>query len=309
MIERVVRFLTHQSGTKVVSIVIAVVLWFIVIWSRTVEVTKEVPLEIVTSSDFVVANDVPDSIGFRLAGPKAFLRAVLDRKETPIRVNLTGSKSGVVTYRFFSDSIRVPLGVKVAAINPTAVSIKLEPTKRKEVPIRLETRGSVPESVRLLKSELKPARVKVRGAESRIEALDEIPTLPVDLTDVREDVVRAAPLDIGRTGVTIEGPQPQVFIDVEAQEPSSTAANFKIKNVDIRVQSSYKFKLMQPTVTVFVRAEPEVLRALDRKQVYATIDLRGRGKGTYTERLKVSVPDGVTFVRSVPEDVTITLGD
>src|SRR5580658_4148228 len=127
--ERVISFiwasLTQNIGTKLISIAIAVVLWIVVLGSRNVEVTKEIPLEVITSSDVVPANDIPDKIAFRMSGPKAFLRAILDRREDPIRVNLSGAKPGLVTYRFFSDNIRVPIGVKVLSINPTSVLIKL----------------------------------------------------------------------------------------------------------------------------------------------------------------------------------------
>ena len=59
----------------------------IVLGSRTIEVTKEVPVEIVNSAEVVPATDTPDHVTFRLTGPKAFLRAILDRREEPIRLN------------------------------------------------------------------------------------------------------------------------------------------------------------------------------------------------------------------------------
>src|SRR6185437_7418841 len=116
---------TSNFGTKLISVGIAIVLWFVVLGSRNVEATKEIPLEVITPADLVVANDVPAKIAFRLSGPKAFLRAVLDRRDEPVRVNLAGAKPGLVTYRFFSDNIRVPIGVKVLSISPTAILIKL----------------------------------------------------------------------------------------------------------------------------------------------------------------------------------------
>src|SRR5262245_15471930 len=115
---------TSNLGLKLVSVIMGVVLWFVVLGSRNVEVTKEVPVELITPSDLVPSNEIPDKISFRLVGPKAFLRAVLDRKEDPIRVNLGGARPGLVTYRFFSDNIQLPIGVKVLSINPTAILIK-----------------------------------------------------------------------------------------------------------------------------------------------------------------------------------------
>src|SRR5687768_2293795 len=91
--EQVWQALTSNLGTKLISVAIAVVLWMIGLGSRNVEATKEIPLEVITPSELVPANDVPERIAFRLSGPKAFLRTVLDRKDEPIRVNLSGAKS------------------------------------------------------------------------------------------------------------------------------------------------------------------------------------------------------------------------
>src|SRR3954471_21675607 len=94
--ERLWALVSANFGTKMVSIVIAVVLWGIVLGSRNVEVTKEIPLEVITQGDIVPANEIPDRIAFRLSGPKAFLRNILDRREDPIRVNLSGAKPTLV---------------------------------------------------------------------------------------------------------------------------------------------------------------------------------------------------------------------
>src|SRR4051812_18331800 len=168
MIDRFLNLASANLGTKVISVMIAIVLWIIVLGSRNVEVVKEVPLEVITATDVVASNEVPEKIQFRLSGPKAFLRAVSDRREDPIRVNLSSAKPGhLVTYNFFSNSIRVPIGVKVLSINPAALLVKLEYVKKRDVPVRLETRGALPDGFRLAKSEIKPPTVKIKGAESR----------------------------------------------------------------------------------------------------------------------------------------------
>src|SRR5947209_20568335 len=149
------RSVVSNPGTKIISVIIAAVLWIIVLGSRNVEVTKEIPVEVITSGDVVVANEIPEKIGFRLSGPKAFLRAILDRREEPIRVNMSGAKPGLVTYRFFSDNIRVPIGVKVLSVNPTAILIKLEYVKRREVPVRPTLQGMPSEGYRISKAEVR----------------------------------------------------------------------------------------------------------------------------------------------------------
>lgn len=202
-------------GTKVVSVIIAVVLWGIVLGSRSVEVVKEVPLEVITSPDLVPSNEIPDKVAFRLAGPKAFVRTILDRRDDPIQVNLSNSKPTVVTYRFFPDSIRVPIGVKILSINPTSILVKLERLKRRDVPVKVDLHGVPPEGFRVLSVEVHPKVVKIRGAESRVDGVTEIPSTPIDLSRLKSNVDRELSLDLSHSNVQLEGALPRLFIKVE----------------------------------------------------------------------------------------------
>lgn len=300
--DRVWEGLAANAGLKLISVAIALLLWGIVLGSRNVEATKELPVEVITSPDVVPANDIPEKIAFKLSGPKAFLRAVLDRREEPIRVNLTGAKPGLVTYRFFSDNIRVPIGVKVLSINPTAILVKLEYLRRKDVPVRLELRGQPPEGYRVVSAEIKPELVRIKGAETRVDAISEVSTLPLDLANLRQDVTKEMQLDLTRYGVHLDGEAPQAEVRIEA-----IAANFRVKNVDIRVLSSYKSRVEEKSVTVLVRASPLEMRQLDRSRVYAIVDLGDQPRGKYTESVKVSLPENVGLVRVIPEKVHVTL--
>jgi YbbR domain-containing protein len=293
---------SSNLGTKVVSVIIAAVLWFVVLGSRNVEVTKEIPLELITPAEVVPANDIPEKISFRLSGPKAFLRAILDRREDPIRVNLSGAKPGLVTYRFFSDNIRLPIGVKVQSISPTAILIKLENQKRRDVPVRVELRGIPPEGYRITRTEVTPPVIRIKGAETRVDAVTEIATVPIDVSTLRETMDREVPLEIARHNVQVDGPLPRVLVEVDA-----TAANYRIRNVEVRVLTNHKYTIDRSTVTVLVRAAPKDIKSLDKRQVYAVVDLRGRPKGKYTEPVKVQLPDNVGLDRVTPETVSVSL--
>lgn len=289
---------------KLVSLVIAVVLWFVVLGSRNVEVTKEVPVEVITPADLVVANEVPDKVAFRLSGPKAFLRNIVNRKEDPIRVNLSTAKAGLVTYRFFSDNIQIPIGVKVLSINPTAIIVKLEYVKRKEVPVKLLTKGEVPAGYRLNRLELVRNTIKLRGAESRIDQVVEAPTVPIDLAQVRESGERDVPIDLSKLpGILLDGDLPKMQFEV-----AQSTANFKIRNADVKVLTNRRFTVDPKEVTIFVRCSPEELAvARDRTKVYGVVDLRGKGAGVYEPALSAKLPSNIKLINVLPSKVKVTL--
>jgi YbbR domain-containing protein len=293
---------THNLPLKLVSLLVALILWVVVLGSRDVEVSKEVPIEVITSPDLVIANEVPEKITFRLSGPKAFLRAVLDRREDPIQVNLVGARAGLLTHRFFSDNIRVPIGVKVLSLSPSSLAVKLEAVKTKTIPIRLTTRGELNEGLKIRSMAVLPESVRVTGPESRIEPLQEAPTAPLDLSTLRGSVDREIPLEPPGTGLQYAGPAPRARIEIEG-----LGANFKIRNIAIRVSTPLKFRIQPATVTAMVRAAPADLRKLDRSRIFAKVDLEGRPRGTYSEPVQIELPPNVTLVRVVPETVNLTL--
>ncbi|MBC7396980.1 MAG: hypothetical protein H7333_06010, partial [Bdellovibrionales bacterium] len=120
------KFVRYQFGLKLLSVLIATTLWVVVFGSRTIEITKDVPFEVMTTDDQIIVDTVPEKIVFRLTGPKAFLRNITSRIEDPIRANVRDLQSGVFTHRIYSDAIKLPLGVKVQSINPNVIQIRVE---------------------------------------------------------------------------------------------------------------------------------------------------------------------------------------
>jgi len=302
LIEQIREAFTANIGTKLVSLVVAIVLWVVVLGSRNVEVSKEVPLEVLTPPELVVANEMPERLTFRLSGPKAFLRSVLDRREEPIRVNLIGNKPGLVTYRFFSDHIRLPIGVRVLSVNPSSVLIKLEAVKKREVPVRVVTSGALQPGLTIKGIHAFPETVTIKGAESKVESLTEIESVPVNLGELSSSVEQELPLDLTRAGVQLEGSLPRVRIDVAGQ-----GANFRIRNIEVRVQSSLRSKVEPAVVSALVHASPSDLKKLNPAKVYALVKAEGLERGKHSVTPSLVLPEGVTVVRVLPETVNLTL--
>jgi YbbR domain-containing protein len=294
---------TANASLKFVSLVIATVLWFVVFNSRSIEITKEVPVEIITPADLVVANEVPDKVAFRISGPKAFLRNILNRKEEPIRVNLSTSKPGLVTYRFFSDNISVPIGVKVLAINPTSIIVKLEYLKKKEVPVKLLTKGEPPDGFRLNRLELVRNTVRIKGAESRVDQVVEVPTIPVDLSQLRDSGEREVPIDLGKLpNVLLDGDLPKVRF-----EALQSTTNFKIRNVEVKVITNRRFAVEPKDVTIYVRCTAEEVKHINHSKIYGVADLKGKGAGSYTAPLTVQLPSNIKLIKVLPASAKVTL--
>jgi len=169
---------------RLIAAFIALVLWLLVLASKAIEATKEVPVIYKTSKDLVVGPHSPEKVLFRLSGARAFLRSVLERPDT-ISVNLESEKRGSALVRFFSDSIEVPLGVKVIDVNPSIANIRVEKLKSKWVPLRLVFSGNPPEGFELVEAKLDPEKVLVKGPASVIPTVKWVQTHSIDLSELK----------------------------------------------------------------------------------------------------------------------------
>ncbi len=301
---KLIRFLWglvgYQFGLKVLSILIAITLWVVVFGSRTIEITKEIPFEVVMSDDQVLVDPVPEKIVIRMTGPKAFLRTVSTRLEEPIRANIKNLKTGVFTHRIYSDSIKLPLGVKVQSINPNVIQIRAEELKHKLVAVKLETMGTVPEGFKLLRAEVLPAQIRIRGPKNRISALTSLSTLPIDLSNLKETVIEPLAFDFKSLGIEPDSSLPELNIEIQGK-----GQGFRVKHVPLKMRATGKATADDDEVTVIVRTDDAT--KVEGDSVKAEVDVRDMQAGEYLKWIRVQLPEKVHLVRVIPPLTRVTV--
>ncbi len=285
----------YQFGLKALSVIIAFTLWVVVFGSRTMEITKEVPFEITLSDDQIVSDPIPEKVAFRLTGPKAFLRSITSRIEDPIRANIKDFKSGVFTYKVFSDSIKLPIGVKVQAITPNVIQFRVEQLRRKTVSAKLETVGESVPGYRLIRAEVLPPTLKIKGPKDRIENLTVLPSLPVDIGSLKETTILPLAFDFKSLGIEPDSSLPELNAEIQARGQA-----FRVKNVPLMIRTTGKAKTDEETVTVIVRTDLGEVIKVDGDQVHAEIDVRDMPDGEFLKWIRVQLPPKVHLIRVIP---------
>lgn len=292
----------YQFALKVLSFVVAMTLWVVVFGSRTIEISKEVPFEAVVGEDQILVDPVPEKITFRLAGPKAFLRSINNRIDDPIRANVKDLKTGAFTHRIFSDSIKLPLGVKVLSISPNVIQLRVEEMKRKSVAVTVETVGQLPEGLRTMRLELLPPSVRIKGPKNRVQMISSLSTVPIDLSTIHESTVIPIAFDFKSMGIDPDSPLPELNVEVQGR-----GAVFKVKHVPVKVRSTGKAIAEDEEVTLIVRSESSEPIKVEADEVSASIDVRDMPSGDYLRWVKVQLPERMHLVRVIPSSTRVSI--
>lgn len=289
-------------GLKIIALFMSIVLWVIVLGSRDIEMSKDVPVQVSHDADLVPAHPFPDHVTFRLMGPKAFLRAILDRKETPIHIQFSNQKPGVQSYRFFSDNIRLPIGVKVVSIQPPQIQIQLDLIKKKEVQVRPVFVGNLPEGFKVAKAEVSPPMVQIKGPQTLVDSMGEISTTPIDLNSLRASEGISLSLELDPQVLSVEPRNPKLALTILAQ-----SALYRLSSVNLTIKSDLQAVSVDRRVSIYVRSDAKRMQKLKASDVKAVLDLSGRGPGRYFEAIQVIAPQGIQVIRVVPEKLAVVL--
>ena len=191
---------------KLVALGVTLALWLGVTGLSTPTTTRlsGIPLSLRFSSDTEVTNSPVTEIDVIISGDNRKI-AQINKNDLVASVDLTGETPGdrVIPLTPENVQLQLPLGVRLDEITPSRMAVRLEPVEVREVPVRIETTGKLADGFEVYAQTALPARVRVRGPQSFTQALTQISTETIDLTDKREDfVAKQTLLNVGNSSAT-----------------------------------------------------------------------------------------------------------
>jgi len=187
-------FITKNPTLKIISLILAITLWFFVKSKSGGEMALVVPLEFFHTPEGLMVTQVnADAITVRISGSLAQLEpSVLTRARA--RIDLARARSGVNTVDVRADNFTFPPGLKITQISPSSVKVELDRIMDKVVPVRAMVRGRPAPGCRLTAVTVDPASITLRGQSSQMADITEVLTEEIDISGARETVTFKVPL-------------------------------------------------------------------------------------------------------------------
>jgi YbbR domain-containing protein len=203
MIGFVKRYVFHNFGLKVLSLLLATGLWFIIsrdeqpaeIAVRSPIVFQHVPLNLEVSSE-----SVPEAL-IRVRGPERVIRG-LKANEIQAEIDLAGSKPQDRTFDLTAQQVRHPREIAVMQIVPSQLHLAFDTRLTKE--IEVHPRVTVAEGEQIVKVEAEPSRITIVGPRRRVQKIDAATTDTVDATGTRGSAVFTTSVYVGDPLVQVE---------------------------------------------------------------------------------------------------------
>lgn len=157
-----------------------------------------------------------------------------------------------------------------------------------------------------------PLNIVLDGPPEVLDTILYVYTSPVDITNATQDVSTSVPIDESRLpeGVIVLNPvngEVQVIVQISLV---GSPQNLPSQTVQVNgLAPGYSVSLEPSEVGVIVEASTEQIEGLQPNDIAVSVNATGLGPGTHQLRTSVSVPPEMSWIRTDPEFVSVTISE
>lgn len=204
------RRLFSNLRPKLTVILLVIATWLIITAKQGGIVTVSVPVKFHNlPDDVVLLKSSPEEVEVQL---KVISSLIPSPKRLDIAADLDVGKvrEGSNLLAVKSDDFHLPPGMTVTGVTPSVVKVTAEKKMRKNLLVKVRTRGRLPANLRLRRLKVDPPVVLAEGPEHLLAQFDSVETEVIDLSAVQ-------PSETVEKRIIVPAPQIKVLGDITAR--------------------------------------------------------------------------------------------
>ena len=292
--------LLDNRGLKLVSLLIALVLWVRVVGSEQNEGNYKVGVVIVNlPKELVLLGNVPQNINVRMTGPRAVMSS-LDEKKLNYTLDLTGMQEGATAFEILPSKLGLPRGVEVTQISPSKILLQSDRKVRKRLVVSPRISGTPAQGFSIVSAVVSPADVEVEGGERVLRVLREIPAELVDVSGLAGSLERTVVLSPSDPSIRVIEKTP-IRLEVKIRELSGEQSYHHVAVAP----PSPRWATRPTFVEVRLKGNLDVLSRLKSGDIEVRASHAGKAQPPGPVPLTVASPPGTIFVSANPAEVLL----
>lgn len=202
-------------GLKVLSLIIAVLLWVFVTYRGQTEMVVDVPVEFKNMPQGMeLLKQSIKTVSLNIRGHEKTLKT-LRPMDIRLQIDLASAKKGETIFYIDADNVTVPKTIKVLRVDPTRVKVSIDESMSKRVPVKVHIVGLPENGYKIKSSIVDPQFVDIEGAKTEVSGISILRTEPVDISGADADITQKVRLNTGGRNIRIGTSEVDVRIKIE----------------------------------------------------------------------------------------------
>ena len=316
---------------KFAALILTAMIWSLVHFPDQIEKDFSVPVKITTrSGEIPLGTPSPEKLVVKLRGNKSALENFSGKKlkivlstenaEKPSPSEDYGENGLNFQWNVSKRDVQMPflLGTEVVSLEPDQVSMLIDTTESKELPVEpWLDEPSLPPGYKLGKITVNPEKIRITAPSTKLEKIKLIRTQKISLEGIRHSFDCDQKLDFGafsdRDKPDVD--RDKVFVQVEILRATEETREFTAVPVRILIPPTPKEQIMSceivtaPTVDLKVSGEKNVVEILRKEDFFVFANITDFTKpGLYQIDLRCTLEkSGITKCEINPQRIGVKL--
>lgn len=304
--------LAGTGPIKLLSLLLATIVWFAIREAISFEtVISDVPVHIRHDEGWAVLERSDETVDIRFRGSRADL-AELTRERIKVTVNVRGDQTNRarIVVKITPDNIKAPGGARPVHIEPEQITFSMDREGERMIPVKAEIQDKLPDGFEIEQIVCTPATVLLRGPLSKLQDVDAVHTMPIELEGRVQSFKTRRSLVAPPAVVTARLDPDRVQVELTVVEHSATRRFEGLPVGVLRPPGPATSSDVRPErVDVEFQGRDAVLKNLTLESIHAYVDATQLGAGSrYELPVQIFAPSGLRVLSVKPDVVSVQLG-
>ncbi|OQA55978.1 MAG: YbbR-like protein [Candidatus Omnitrophica bacterium ADurb.Bin277] len=303
--------LTKNWGLKVISLVLAIGLWYYALGEESIEVTRAIPLKIEIENPQMTLSTVSTRmVQVTLLAPRAMIVNLASQDISAVhKVGADIKKAGDYSFRIEPSEIHLPnFPIRVTHIEPEVVTVKLDELIVQKLEIQPDFTGDPAIGYKLVESEIKmdPNAILAQGPKGILESMKSVKTAPIDLVGRIRSFHRTVDVRLPPSVTAMSGALVDVYIPVREEFDEKEFTDVPVRFLRLP-EVNGTITLDPDRVSFVLKGSKRFLEKLAPEDLTAYVDLGNLKKGEHSLPLQIILPENVSLKDKQPILITATI--
>jgi YbbR domain-containing protein len=286
---------------KLLALAITLVLWFAVTGqNKPVTIRTGVQLNFIRPDNLEISNDPPRTVDVLLSGSRHRLNQI-SLVDLVATVDLSVHQAGERVVRLSRGRVELelPEGVKIEYFQPSTIPVRLEPLIERWLEVEVKTEGTPAQGYDVYDIHPGQNSVRIRGPQSRVEALKKAPTETISLEGRRESFTsQNVAIEIPDQKIDVLDSSVAVAIEIGERR---TERSFS----DVPARSANGGAVQPASANVMLSGPASVMSQLRAEDVKVVVDQGNDGSSVARLDLPASIKDRIKLLSMKPSQFSI----
>jgi hypothetical protein len=291
-------------GLKLISVLIAISLWFVVLNSDVTQMQIYVPVKLENIKEGYIAVTNTTLLNVEVKGSNLLLKNISHR-DILINIDVSHFKTGNTKYKIKNTDIKTPKGIDVVRIEQKEIDIHIDKLIKKELKVVPIFLGEPKEGFKVESVNIYPEIVKVTGAQSKLKNTDFIETLPINISGKQNAVIFAIGLKENEAVKEIKPKQVDVFVSFSEDIIEESFENYYIESINEK--TNFKYKMTPNVVKITLKGRKEFIKRENlKKYLKLYVDLSTiNSTGVFLREINKIIDNRIKIISIEPKRVRL----